>query len=300
MENLPSSIRIGTSASGHSTGEKFFAQMLHESGELDPRPNLYGSDAGYCPRKNFLYASQPDQFSSISATGQIYMGIGNGVEAVLSDSLDKRGRLFFNNLYLPPMDPVVRGKIDLVYLDEDDDIAIGELKTCGELPSEPKPNHYAQLATYAAVAGYDKTNLIYISRNVADYSRGNPPRLLIKVFPIKFSNEQHAETLKKIVFSKMAIDQNFLPPIPYDFSKSRSCGFCPFKDECWTNPDFGIEELEEDELLEKLEEAEDLAWKLTIERETRLIASLRHLYRNIDDRKLKLRLIEEIEKYEEF
>lgn len=299
MTTLPSTIRVGKSAAGFAGPEKFFVKMLKESGELDKRPNLYGSDAGHCPRKNFFYASLEDQVSSFGATGQIYMGMGNGAEDALANALERNGRLFFQNLYLPPMDPVVRGKIDLVYIDEDDDIAIGELKTCGALPTEPKPTHLSQLATYAAVGGYNKTNLIYISRNVADYSTG-APRLMIKVFPITFSFDDHVETLAKVVFSKNGIDQGFAPPIPTFFRKSVECQFCPFTEYCWGDEEHDFYELEPGEITEEWLKAKEAAEKLTVERETRYVASLRHLFRNIGDRKLQQRLVTEIEKYETF
>lgn len=292
-------INVGKSTSGHSSSEKFWTDVLKESKELNQRPNMYGSDAGHCPRKNFLYATEEKQQSVFSATSKIYMGIGNGVEDVLADSLAADGRLFFQNLYLPPMNPVVRGKIDLVYLNAKNQIAITELKTCGNLPTKPKENHLSQLKTYSAVGGYDVTDIVYISRNVADPKTGFK-NLLIKVFPIELTKEDHIDTLTKVCLSSLAIENNLLPPIPSTFYKSVHCNYCPFYNACWDDP-FAFNEYEKIESNSELfEEAEDMAMKLYIEREYRYTKSLRHLYRNVEDESLKNRLIEEIEKYESF
>ena len=299
MQKLPKSVRIGVPSNGLTKPENFFVEVLNHATSLDLRPNLYGSDAGYCPRKNFFYAKLEGQSEVFSATNKIYMGIGNGIEEVLAESLEQENRLFFTNLYLPPMEPIVRGKIDFVYLNENNQIAIAELKTCGQLPTSPKPNHLAQLATYSAVAGYDICNLIYISRNVTDPAKPFGT-LAIKVFPVKFSFDEHVETLAKIVMSERAIQNEIAPPIPNAFYKTTTCSYCPFTDICWGEKENPFPEMVPGQLTKEWIAAKEIAEGLAVNRKARYIASLRHLYRNIDNQALKNKLIQEVELFETF
>lgn len=283
-----------------SSKEDFFNRILADEGPIGPRPHLYGADAGYCFRKNYLLSQDwGDETVDWSPTSQIYMGIGTGVEEAISKGLMRHDRLLFNNLYLPPMEPVVRGKIDFLYLDENDEVNLAELKTCGNLPTEPKVNHLAQLKTYSAVSGYDRNQIIYVSRNVADPASGFK-KLLIKVFPIELTREDHVETLRRICLSHLAIENDFMPSIPADFTKSRNCGYCPFYDICWGDREVDFEELSYKAEAEFNEEAIEMAERLVTEREYRKVKSLRHVYRNLSSLKLKQRVIREIELYEEF
>jgi CRISPR/Cas system-associated exonuclease Cas4 (RecB family) len=296
---MTKSIRVGTSPS-KGTEESFFTDALKDTGNVGARSHLYGATAAYCPRQNFFLAHEwPEDESEWSATSQIYMGIGSGVEEAIAKGLGRKNKLLFNNLYVPGMVPVVRGKIDFVYVDQDENIAIAELKTCGNLPIKPKESHLSQLSTYSAVSGYDTCKLIYVSRNVADPASGFQ-NLLIRVFPIEFSREDHVNTLTRICLSQLAIDRGFMPSIPSNFRKSIHCGYCAWKSVCWGDREVEFPELGFADEKAVTEEARAMAEKLTDERPLRLVKSLRHVYRNVGNWALQTRVIEEIERYESF
>lgn len=287
-------IAVGRKPSA-TTVESFIVNSLAQTYELKGLPHLYGAGASYCPRQNFLNSFPYEAKGSHNAASQLYMGVGNGVEEAIVEGLTRKGRLFFNNLYVPPMVPKVGGKIDLVYLDQNDDITIGELKTCGNLPTKPKPSHEAQLRTYAAVGGYKRANLIYVSRNVAD----NRGEVLIRAFELDLAEEMQVSTLGRIVMSQMAIDEGWLPEIPVTFRKS-DCVYCQFKKFCWDDvPLEGVtyEILPKEVRDEKIALIETRARQLYAERNDRYVASLRHIWRNISNENLKRHLVSEIESF---
>jgi hypothetical protein len=275
-----------------STVESFIVQSMQDSYELLGRPYLYGAGASYCSRQNFLNSKAYETRAQVTPASQLYMGMGSGVEQAVVDGLTRKGRLFFNNLYVPPMDPKVSGKIDLVYLDQNDQITIGELKTCGNLPTKPKPIHEAQLMTYAAVGGYKRANLIYISRNVAD-NQGN---VLIRAFELDLSEARLTSTLERIVLSQMAIDEGWLPDIPVTLRKS-DCLYCQFKKFCWDDAPIAVDYsvLPTEVRDEKIKIVESRARQLYDERTKRYVASLRHIWRNIESDFLKRQIVAEIE-----
>lgn len=284
-------ISVGRKPSA-STVESFIVDSMHDSYELLGRPHLYGAGASYCPRQNFLNSKAYEARAQVTPASQLYMSMGSGVEQAVVDGLTRKGRLFFNNLYVPPMEPKVAGKIDLVYLDQNDQITIGELKTCGNLPTKPKPVHEAQLMTYAAVGGYKRANLIYISRNVAD-NQGN---VLIRAFELDLSEARLVSTLERIVLSQMAIDEGWLPDIPVTLRKS-DCLYCQFKKFCWDDQPIAVDYsvLPTEVRDEKITLVEQCARQLYEERTCRYVASLRHIWRNIENDYLKRQLVAEIE-----
>lgn len=274
--------------------DRFFVDMLSDSYTPEARGRMHAKDAGWCQRKNYLHSKEADTTHVMDAASQLYMGIGNGIEEALAGGLHRQGRLFFNNLRVPPMTPDIGGLIDLVYLDRHDRIVIAEVKSCGQLPVAPRPEHMNQLLTYHAVAGYDAGHLVYVSRTVRS-RRGD---VMIRSFESNADKDAMLAQLEVIAYSQLCIDNDVLPDIPFFLSKSK-CQYCPFIDRCWGDdiPDIG---LNIDRLLELREEAKTIAANLYDERPKRLVASLRHLYRNVANKDLKPRIISEIEKYEKF
>lgn len=285
------SITIGKKPNS-STVESFLVDSMHDSYTLQGRPHLYGAGASYCVRQNFLNSKAYEAQAHVTPASQLYMAIGSGVEKAVVEGLTRKNRLFFTNLYVPPMEPKVAGKIDLVYLDQNDLISIGELKTCGNLPTKPKPVHEAQLMTYAAVGGYKHANLVYISRNVANAS-GN---VAIRAFEMDLTEERLVGTLERIVLSQMAIDEGWLPDVPVTFRKS-DCAYCQFFKFCWNDQplDVTYDVLPPDIRDEKRHLIEQRARQLYAEAPQRYVASLRHIWRNINNDALKRHLVTEIE-----
>lgn len=196
------------------------------------RPNLYGSSAGKCQRENFLSAQEKplgDILSTMTPASYLYMGIGDGIEKALVNGLTNADRLFGDNVYLPVSNPVVRGKMDIVFLDGDDNIALGEIKSCGNLPMAPKPDHLAQATTYASISGHNNVHVIYVSRSVVNKDGS----VAIKAFKVDTSEAILRKNMQIIVESGTAIKSGFIPPIPEHMHKS-ACYFCQYKDSyCW-------------------------------------------------------------------
>lgn len=231
---------------------------------------MYGSSAGFCPRLNFLYAKMASLDVETTPESVLYMKIGDGIESALAESLAAKNRLFYSNLRLPKTDPHIGGKIDLVYLDESDKIIIGEVKSCGALPSKPKFSHMQQLLTYLAFGGYRQGKLIYISRNVS-----NGKRVLMRIFEADVSEASMLRTLKKACYTELAIRANVLPVIPLEFRKSVQCKYCAFKERCWAD-DPTIEQFPEYTHVEVDQQAALLAEANTMAR--RLYASRNERY----------------------
>jgi hypothetical protein len=293
--------RVGVSPDiGPGQLEKFWLDQLGFVEEHSARKRMYGSSAAWCPRNNFLqsvgdFDGGNDVFPP---TASMYMAIGNGLEQALVDGLYRNKLLLFNNLTMPKCDPNVGGKIDLVYINPDNEIAIAEVKSCGKLPLKSKPEHQAQLMVYSAIAGYSNCTLVYLSREVRGPT-GNP---LIKCFQMDTSEEAILAVLEKITFSQIAINENWIPPIPATFAKTTSCRYCQFNQFCWEP--FGDEPKFPELTPEQLEDAHarsfEWAQRLYQERVKRHVLSLRHLFRNTSAKHLKPRIAKEIEKYEKF
>lgn len=275
-------IRVGNGTDrGATSPESFWSDVLAWTEQFEPRKRMYGSAAAWCPRQNFL--NSRDEFNSglnvFPATAALYMSIGNGIEQALVDGLVRKERFIFNNLYLPKCEIDIGGKIDLVYVDDENEIAMAEVKSCGNLPDKPKPEHLAQLMTYAAIGGYDRCSLLYVSRNVRT-PRGDA---MLRVFPIEITEQNLLASLEKVCLSQLAIENGFVPEIPSNFSRTTTCRFCRFNDYCW-NPEVLMEE-ERPSFVELNTEkyeaykvrARIWAERLLAKRKTRYVAGMRHL-----------------------
>lgn len=223
-------IRIGVEKT--NTIESLILNSMRTTSENFTRPNLYGASAGGCQRENFLSA-QPDSLDGkmniTTPQSYFYMEIGNGIEDAIIAGLDRAGILFGDNVYLPEATPNVRGKIDIVFVDKSGEICIGEIKSCGKLPNEPKLGHLSQATTYASISGNDNVYIIYVSRNVLNVDG----LVAIKAFKIDTSPQTLEKNMRIIVESGLAIKNNFIPPIPKHQSKSK-CTYCSyFEKYCW-------------------------------------------------------------------
>jgi CRISPR/Cas system-associated exonuclease Cas4 (RecB family) len=289
-------MRINVGKSDRVSVERFFLEQLATAEPLYPRRRLYGASAAYCPRQNFLYATaeaMDNLTNPISSASSLYMAIGVGIERAIVDGLYRNDRLFFNGLEMPACNPSVGGRIDAVYLNERDQIAIVEIKSCGTLPAKESPVHLAQLLTYSAIAGYDNATLLYISRNVADRNG----QVLIRAFPQIITQEILLDTLEKIAMSQLAINEGWLPSIPTGFARDRDCKYCPFVKFCWESAGSQSFSSPADGTQER---ARQWANKLLEERPQRYVASLRHLYRSVASSELLPFVVSEIERYERF
>lgn len=204
------------------------------------RKNIYASSAGLCSRQTAgLSLLDPDHREYRKASTQFYFKIGNAFEDVMSRAFQKAGIEIDRETRVETMHPdlKVSGRIDFV-LEEPDSgaVILAELKTCGKLPTSPKPAHLAQLMTYLVLTGMEKGLIWYVSRSVADWS-GVVNQIAFEVEP---TEEEKIETLKKITIGAVYAKAGYIPRKPDDMKKYK-CGFCPLIPYCWSEAelDFG-------------------------------------------------------------
>jgi len=255
--------------------EDYLVELLKEQDDFKALKHFYGATAAFCPRQNFLMFRDWPNAKNTSSTSSLYMNIGNGIEAALVNALVRNDKLFATNIYIPKVEPKISGKVDLVYIDNLGRLTLGEVKSCGKLPYEPKFGHLWQTYCYSAVTGIQNVNIIYVSRNVL----GENMKIAMRVFPVEIDERILKLVFNKVMIAKTAIDGEWIPPIPADFRKSYECGFCMFKDSiCWTpTPDVEFLRLSNKEFaeIEKLIEPE--VQRLIDERPLRLTSFLNEI-----------------------
>lgn len=212
--------------------DSWYQEQIRETGDASKRPYLYGSDAGLCSRRNVLLEHNTWIPTGKSPATHGYMAIGVGLEDMLAQALRRKERLFVQSQRLVEMPEVkISGKIDLVVLDHKDEFALVEVKSCGKLPLEPKPEHLAQIQTYAAVSGVHRCWITYISRNVRSSFSEN---IDLRSFPVDCGADILTQRLLTALVSRTASDAASLPPVPASFRKHKECHYCEFRDSfCW-------------------------------------------------------------------
>lgn len=216
-----------------------------KEGVIEARPHLYGSDAGFCARRNVLLQHNSWLGNTINSAGRGYMAIGVAFEGLLVEALQRAGRVLATQ-YQPPVEALanlhISAKLDVLALDAQDQVALLEVKTCGELPESGKPAHTAQAQMYAALSGVRNTHLVYMSRNLRPKAA-----LPLRTFPVDTSDEALLRVLQIANESYLAgggsgVDDSLsrrrgvpsLPPVPGYFRKHTECHYCEFRDHfCW-------------------------------------------------------------------
>lgn len=278
--------------------DRWYQEMLGDYRDLsrsDTRPYLYGSDAGFCSRRNVLLEHNNIIESLSNSAGNAFMAIGTALENLLADALQRGERLLAQNQRLVLMPEVkVAGKIDFIVFDHTDSLALIECKSCGELPLEPKPTHLAQIQTYAAISGVDTAYLTYVSRKIT----WKQP-LSLKTFVVDTSEAALFERLRIAALSRLASDRKQLPQVPAYFRKHTECHYCEFRDyfcyairkglnggsEAAVNtvlPE-GISEITTAELIALDIEAQSLAKTMAYDRPNRLVRTIAELWDGKDN-----------------
>lgn len=253
----------------------WWRSLLKHVDAPEPRRSLFGSDAGRCARLNTLHAFNKSVPFEVSDTTAAYMAIGTALEDMLATGLYDANRLVFSNYRLLSIPRLkIGGKIDIIMVDHEDKLSIAEIKSCGNLPTEPKWVHLQQAQTYAAMSGFDRAFLTYVSRSVSSKWGGG---LDIRTFNVPTDKDTLFERIRTAALSQLCIADSVLPPKPVWFRKTIECVFCPFTHICWNGEPAYLPEASS-ELLEELEnEADDLAIELMEERPIRYRKTLEHL-----------------------
>ena len=201
----------------------------------DRRTRMFASSAGLCERQTAgLFYLSKDFESTRKASTQFYFKTGNAFEDVVATSflnagilIDRETRIEAYHEQLP-----ISGRIDFVVEDRENDneLVLVELKSCGKLPAAPRAAHKAQLLTYLALTGMSKGIIWYISRTVAGWD-GN---LIQRAFEIEPSGKELKNTLFKMALGALAIKKRIVPKKP-DEMKKYKCGFCTLIPYCWNS-----------------------------------------------------------------
>jgi hypothetical protein len=203
------------------------------------RDRIFASAAGLCERQTaglmLLFDESGDKRR---ASTQFYFKIGNAFEDVMSKAfqkakmeVDRETRIEAYHAELP-----VSGRIDFILRDpENDELVLMELKTCGKLPTQPKPAHLAQLMVYLTLTGQERGLLWYVSRTIAGWDGD----LKQRVFEIEPTAIDKYNVSLKMAIGALAAKQGMLPPKP-DSMKRYKCGFCTLIPHCWEGKDVGI------------------------------------------------------------
>lgn len=193
------------------------------------RTHLYASDAGYCHRKASLIVNcSPDLTDTVEAAGALYMSVGSAIHNTLAKALKRAGTLLGEEVRVEGFGVGLGGYIDLV-ASVDSEPTVIEVKTCGALPSRPKPWHYEQAMVYSLVTGIRNPVVLYVSRNVADYSG----KLIMQPLTIEATQDDYRVIANRLLMSYHYSQAGLLGPMPYHINSERDCGFCPFKAICW-------------------------------------------------------------------
>lgn len=194
--------------------------------EVNRDGRLWASQAAACSRRGFL-ESQRKGLDIVSPASSMYFDMGNLIEEKILSALHKQGALLFSQYRLPDMGLNLGGKIDGIIL-IGGKVKLIEIKTCGELPNSPKPEHLAQSLIYSAVSGLDPV-VFYVSRHVAGYDG----QLKIKEFPLEPTPTELQAAMFTTIYARLAINMGVMPDIPMHFTSEKNCGFCNFIPLCW-------------------------------------------------------------------
>lgn len=227
-----------------------YQKCLRETQPARKREYLWGADAGVCPRKNLFNQEFPIPFQYYPST-KGYMAFGVAIEDMLAEALRDHDRLIKQDIRLVELKSSlmshlrISGKMDIIAIDHEDQVCLIECKTCGQLPTKPKQNHYTQLMTYAAVSGFNNCYLTYVSRKVS--SSGARGKLDLISFPIEVTEDTMFKVFYHAALSQCCMDARKTVPVPSEFRKAHECAWCDFSDYCWPYDESPIEAFERKE-----------------------------------------------------
>lgn len=218
------------------------------------RERLLASYAGFCARKNY-YLAQSSVEDTDNLSSKLYKNIGLAIEDTISKGLINNNKLiaFQHKLEITDQCLNIGGVIDYVYLDNANNITIGECKSVKELSSEKGKGytvtlaHKVQSLIYSAYTGIDNVNLIVVSRKVIE-SFQQP--VAMGIFNLDTSYEELLKVMTTAYYSQLCIDNNIIPIKDSTFRKTIECKYCPFLDICSTSED----KLEHSDILEEADE----------------------------------------------
>ncbi len=197
--------------------------------ENDRNGRIYASQASFCVRQAVLKSTNNEDLEIVTPTNAAYYALGITIEDLVINALTRQGALLYPQYKLPDIGLNLGGYIDAIVM-IGGKIRVLEVKSCGVMVTEPKPEHAAQAMVYSAVTGLP-ASLLYFSRHVAGFDG----QLQIKEFPLIVTNDDARRTLFRVAYVHHAIEMGIIPDMPDYFTVEQDCGYCPFKENCWHN-----------------------------------------------------------------
>ena len=227
MSELPDSVTKGKLSKEREDEGTPVVDELTRVRRKEPihRNKFYGSDVGYCPRKSVAFRLIPESYQvPISISSEFYMGIGNAIHEIVVELLGEK--VIEAEAYVSHDTVEVGGRVDAILEEEDGKNTFLEIKSCGRIPPKPRKQHQYQVGMYGFLAGIERMKLLYVSRNVADWTG----KLLCVEYLIdpKFIRK----AAKNMAISQKFYEKKTIPPIPEHIKKS-DCRFCALLKYCW-------------------------------------------------------------------
>lgn len=224
---LPDFLSSGSARLAHT--ESLVDTLIRGLAHVEPRPSrrgrIYASDGGLCERQGMLKATL-DLTETASASLTAYAKLGDSIEEIIIDALRDQDIVLLggrgSQLHLPDIGMNLGGYCDGVILYHGE-VHILEIKSCGQLPKVPKPNHAAQASIYSAVTGLPAI-IFYFSRSVAKWGG----ELLTTQFDLNARGEAQSEAMYRVAYAHFAHLMGVTPDKPRHMDTEAKCGFCPF------------------------------------------------------------------------
>jgi hypothetical protein len=219
---------IGT-VSVEKTLKEHLESGLLGTQEIDRSGRTWVSQVSGCARHGALAATFKGSEVE-DAAKEFYCEIGKTAENSILKGWRKDGILLFHDYSLPRIYGLdVGGKVDAIVYYRNK-ITVVEVKTCGALPSKPKPAHLSQARLYAAFLGLPYT-LFYMSRSVAKFGGS----LKVKEFNYDFDVDILTNNMYNAVYASNCIKDSKMPSKSSEATTVSHglCTFCNFKDVCW-------------------------------------------------------------------
>lgn len=194
--------------------------------ENDRDGRIYASQAAVCVRQAVLTSTRKDT-EFITPAMHTYFNLGNAIEDIVVTALKREGAMLFPQYKLPDVGLNLGGYIDGIVI-VGGKLRVLEIKSCGQLPSQPKLEHRAQAMVYSAICGLPPT-VFYFSRSVAGFDG----QLMIREFALTPSLEEQTSTVWQVAYARAALDAGLIPEIPASMTGPKDCGYCPWKIHCW-------------------------------------------------------------------
>ena len=175
------------------------------------RDRIFASSAGLCARQTAGLSQLPESHSSRrKASTQFYFKIGSAFEEVVARAFESANMLIDQETRVEAyhLDLPISGRIDFVVRDHiTEEMVLVELKTCGKIPSSPRPAHLAQAQVYMALTGMPKAIIWYISRSVAGWDG----ELKQRAFDIKMTDEERKAVIVTMATGAVYAAHGLLP-----------------------------------------------------------------------------------------